>query len=199
MKDFWNKRYSAFGYAYGTSPNEYFKSQIDKMRPGKLLLPAEGEGRNAVYAARKGWEVYAFDFSDEAKKKAMKLADDSGVTIHYKKSDFKNIHYPANSFDMIALIYAHFHAEVRKQYHQKLLEYLKPKGLLIVEGFAKEQIQRNSGGPRNVDVLFSAEELGDDFKSLQNIETKTLETNLSEGFYHQGMAMVVRLRGTKAI
>lgn len=46
--------------AYGTEPNAFFKAQLDQLTPGRLLLPAEGEGRNAVYAAKKGWEVAAF-------------------------------------------------------------------------------------------------------------------------------------------
>jgi Tellurite resistance protein TehB len=74
MKDFWNTRYKEESYAYGIEPNAFFKENIDKLVPGKILLPAEGEGRNAVYAARKGWEVTAFDFSDEAKIKTLKLA-----------------------------------------------------------------------------------------------------------------------------
>jgi hypothetical protein len=61
MIDFWNARYSAAEYAYGTEPNAFFKAQLDQLTPGRLLLPAEGEGRNAVYAAKKGWEVAAFE------------------------------------------------------------------------------------------------------------------------------------------
>ena len=62
MKEFWNERYSQEAYAYGTEPNAFFKSRIDQLSPGKLLLPAEGEGRNAVYAATKGFEVSAYDW-----------------------------------------------------------------------------------------------------------------------------------------
>jgi hypothetical protein len=70
----WNERYGADEYVYGKEPNGFLKEFIDNHPPGKILLPAEGEGRNAVYAASKGWEVTAFDFSEEGKKKALKLA-----------------------------------------------------------------------------------------------------------------------------
>jgi len=78
MIDFWNARYAAAEYAYGTEPNAFFKAQLDQLTPGRLLLPAEGEGRNAVYAAKKGWEVVAFDQSDAGQKKALKLAKETG-------------------------------------------------------------------------------------------------------------------------
>ena len=73
MKKFWNERYADSQYAYGTEPNAFFKSQIDQRPAGRILLPAEGEGRNAVYAATLGWDVYAFDFSTKAKEKALLL------------------------------------------------------------------------------------------------------------------------------
>jgi hypothetical protein len=75
MNEFWNNRYSTEEYAYGTLPNEYLKEEAEKLKPGNILFPAEGEGRNAVHAARLGWKVYAFDISTEAKLKAEKLAD----------------------------------------------------------------------------------------------------------------------------
>ena len=50
MKEFWNERFSSEEYIYGTEPNLFFKSELDKRTPGDLLMPAEGEGRNAVYA-----------------------------------------------------------------------------------------------------------------------------------------------------
>ena len=65
-KEMWNERYSADEYAYGTSPNEFFRKNIEQLPPGKILLPGDGEGRNAVYAAALGWDVTAFDMSDEA-------------------------------------------------------------------------------------------------------------------------------------
>ena len=74
MREMWNKRYAQTDFVYGTEPNEFFEQQLLKLTPGKILLPAEGEGRNAVFAAKKGWEVYAFDSSIEAMKKAEKWA-----------------------------------------------------------------------------------------------------------------------------
>jgi len=84
MKEMWNQRYAAKDFSYGTEPNRFFKDWIDKYPAGEILFPAEGEGRNAIYAAKKGWEVTAFDFSGEGKRKAVQLAEIEKVKIDYK-------------------------------------------------------------------------------------------------------------------
>ena len=84
MNDFWNDRYSSKEYVYGTGPNQFYKEQLEKLAPGKILFPAEGEGRNAVYTAKKGWSVTAFDPSSEGRKKALLLAKKNKVQIEYQ-------------------------------------------------------------------------------------------------------------------
>ena len=85
--DFWDARYEGETYAYGTEPNAYFRQQLDALPPGRLLLLAEGEGRNAVYAAKRGWQVTAVDFSDEGRAKALRLAVAQGVRLDYQVAD----------------------------------------------------------------------------------------------------------------
>ena len=72
--DFWNERFGKEEFIYGTEPNQFFKEQLQNLEIGTLLLPAEGEGRNAVYAATQGWEVSAFDISEQGRVKAIFLA-----------------------------------------------------------------------------------------------------------------------------
>ncbi|MFC4685860.1 class I SAM-dependent methyltransferase [Epilithonimonas pallida] len=128
MKDFWDERYSKKEFAYGENPNEYLKAKFSGIPVGKVLFPAEGEGRNAVFSATLGWDVFAFDQSEEGKKKAKILAHKNGVPISYTVSDMEHVNYPQNSFDALVLIYAHFSSEKRKEYHQKLGSLLKKGG-----------------------------------------------------------------------
>lgn len=197
MSQFWNERYATNHYAYGTKPNQFYKIQLANIPPGKILFPAEGEGRNAVYAAKNGWDVYAFDSSSEARKKAEKLAETESVHVHYKTTDFEHFHYPTDYFDCIVLIFAHFHPLKRKEYHQKLISLLKPGGTFILEGFSKKQMQLNSGGPLNIEMLFSKQEIKEDFSLLSELKLEELLINLDEGPYHQGIASVIRMVGTK--
>lgn len=197
MKELWNQRYDDVEYAYGTEPNLFFKQQLDRLDPGKILLPAEGEGRNAVYAALNGWEVTAFDPSEAAKDKAEKLANRFQVEITYLITDIENFDHTNDYYDCIGLIFAHFPPTSRSVYHQKLIEYMKSGGSLILEGFSKAQISNNSGGPKNIDMLFSESGLKEDFRGLSNLQIQTIDDILHEGQYHQGSASLIRLNGIK--
>lgn len=125
MENKWDERYVQEEYIYGKEPNVYLRQKLEQLTVGKILFPAEGEGRNAIFAAKKGWEVTAFDASKEGKKKAEKLAIKNQVTIDYQRAKIEEISFSKESFDVIALIYAHFPAD-RQSLHQKLSTYLKP-------------------------------------------------------------------------
>jgi cyclopropane fatty-acyl-phospholipid synthase-like methyltransferase len=196
-KEMWNKRYSGNGYVYGTEPNEFFREQLSKLKSGKLLLPAEGEGRNAVYAAEKGWNVSAFDQSETGREKALALASAKNVQIIYSVSALDDVEYPKNSFDVIGLVFAHFPQDKREKYHKKLISFLKPGGTIILEAFSKEQINFESGGPKDTNMLYSATDLRNDFSGFNNLEISTLNNELSEGQYHIGKASVIRLSAIK--
>lgn len=202
MKEFWNERYGLSEYVYGTDPNLFFSQEIKKLKPGKALFPAEGEGRNAVFGASCGWEVMAFDQSEEGKKKALQLALQKGVEIKYEVSYLEDFEAAEESFDALVLIFAHFPASVRQEFHHKLTAMLKPGGILILEGFSKRHLEFNSrnpqsGGPKELGMLYSEEELRDDFSEfkIQYLEERIL--NLYEGEFHCGESAVVRLVAEK--
>ena len=197
MNQFWNERYATDEYVYGTEPNEYFKEQLEKQTPGKILLPGEGEGRNAVFAAKIGWNVTAFDSSKEGKRKAGKLAAANKVTINYKITDYENAEFQPEEFDVIALIYTHMAQDKRAGHHKKLVSYLKPGGVLILEGFSKQQINNTTGGPRNIEMLFSRDELENDFALFQKLHITETDIFFNEGIFHQGKASVIRIFGMK--
>lgn len=201
MKQFWDERYREAGFAYGVHPNAFFKSQLEKLPAGRLLLPAEGEGRNAVFAAGLGWEVNAFDQSSAGRDKALQLAQDLGVAIHYAVHEFRDLEFARESFDAIALIYAHFPEALRLQYHQMLLPLLKPGGHFIVEGFSKAQLtyqqQYQSGGPQDPGMLYDLPMLQSDFGSLEILSLEEQEIELEEGKYHVGKAGVIRMLARK--
>jgi SAM-dependent methyltransferase len=199
MSEFWDNRYSESGFAYSKSPNLYFKKFIYELKPGKLLLPAEGEGRNAVYAAANGWKVTAIDSSQVAREKALKFASENNVKFEYFISDVKDFEYPEEEFDAAALIFAHFPPDIRTIVHQSVVKSLKPGGKLILEAFNKKQINNNSGGPKEIFRLYNIEYLKNDFRDLNILELAELETELDEGKYHLGKSDVIRLFAEKLI
>lgn len=197
MSNFWDTRYKKREYVYGKHPNSFLKQQLSLLEPGYMLLPAEGEGRNAVYAASLGWHVDAFDFSTEARKKASKLADENKVEINYFNSKLEAIELNGKQYDCIGLVYVHMPSSIRSQVHKRLVNHLRPGGRVILEAFAEEQIKRNSGGPKNTDMLFSKEKLEEDFSAINISILEQKVKTLDEGKHHQGKADVLQMLAFK--
>lgn len=198
---FWDEKFDKPGYNYGKEPNVFFKAQLDRLIPGKLLLPAEGEGRNGLYAAQNGWEVTAFDVSIVGRKKALALAEENGVKVDYLVGDLLDLPLEEDCFDALACIYAHFPPNVRAIYNQQLSKLLKPGGTIIFEAFSKEQLEyqkhQASGGPKSFEMLFSEEEVKKEFPGINFEYLSTEEVNLSEGAHHNGLGSVVRMVGKR--
>jgi 2-polyprenyl-3-methyl-5-hydroxy-6-metoxy-1,4-benzoquinol methylase len=198
----WNDRYSQEEFAYGEEPNKYFKEQLTKLTVGSILFPAEGEGRNAVYAAKIGWTVSAFDISNEGKRKAIILADKHNVTINYIIGELETLDFEPEQFDTIALIYAHFPANIKSHYHKTLDKYLKIGGTIIFEAFSKKHLDflnanEKVGGPKDINSLFSIDEIKSDFPNYEFVELEEKEIELNEGIYHNGISSVIRFIGRK--
>ena len=197
MKEMWDQRYAGEEYVYGTLPNLFFKEKIEGISPGKLILPAEGEGRNAVFAAGLGWQVTAVDFSEEAKKKALKLAGLNDVALTYNVDDFTRMDFGKELYDAAGLIYAHISPDHRQEVHRKIARSLKPGGYLILEAFNKNQINNSSGGPKSLEMLYSITMLLDDFKDLDILHLEENNVVLDQGGFHQGDAAIIRFYGQK--
>jgi len=198
----WDERYSSDEFAYGRQPNKYLKEQLTQLKPGSILFAAEGEGRNAVFAASLGWQASAFDISNEGRKKAMQLANEYEVSINYQVGELQTLQYQNEQFDCIALIYAHFPPAIKHVYHKLLNNYLRVGGTIIFEAFSKKHldylaVNDKIGGPKDLDSLFSIEEISADFPEYEIKTLTETEINLSEGLYHNGKGSVIRFVGRK--
>ncbi|MEY4278232.1 MAG: hypothetical protein RL377_236 [Bacteroidota bacterium] len=194
---FWDERYSQRDFVYGESPNIFFAETLSNFTPGVIILPCDGEGRNAVHAARQGWEVKAFDLSEAGKLKASHLALKYGVLIDFQIMNASTANYPAASADLVALIYTHLPPEVRKALHANIAKWLKPGGKVILEVFSPQQLGNTSGGPKDLSMLYTKEILSEDFKELQIESLDYVYIELAEGKFHEGPADVVRMIATK--
>ena len=195
-KNFWDERFESETYVYGKDANVFLKKSLEGLNTGKMLFPGEGEGRNAVYAAKCGWEVIAFDSSVEGQKKALNLATSNSVSIDYQLSNYLDFD-TEERFDAIGLFFTHMPEEMRPIVHDKYVNLLKPGGRIILQGFSKEQLGLTSGGPKDLTMLFSREELEHDFKRLNSMEINEVDEILSEGPFHQGLAHLITLTGIK--
>lgn len=197
MQDKWNERYKSEEFIYGLEPNEFFAKMLEPKLRGKLLLPGEGEGRNAIYAASIGWDVHAFDQSDVAAAKAMIYARLNKFTFEYEINDCANFDMVENYYDAVGLIYLHLEPKLRKAFHQKLARNIKAGGIIIGEFFSSNQIMFDSGGPKDPELLYDVETIRDDFSELAHIKVEEKMITLHEGLLHNGTASVIRLIGMK--
>lgn len=189
----WDIRFANEDYISGTEPNMYFKDKLDELFPGKILLPLEGEGRNAVYAASKGWDVVVFDNNADNKEKALKLAKMKGVNIDYTIRCCEEAEFEENSFDCIALLYTHMAKERRINIFNKMIKYLRPGGTIILEGFNNYQKQINgSAGPKDPSWLFTVDQLRKDFDEFKRLDITQWHTTLNKG-----NGAIVRMFGKK--
>lgn len=194
---FWNDRYKQADFVYGTEPNAFFAEQLRLLTPGTVLLPAEGEGRNAVFAAQHDWMVDAFDFSEAAQTKAYRLALDRGVSINYTLGNLLTF-TSASRYDVLALIFVHLAPDPRRHMLNHLTGLLKPGGTLLLEGFHPGQIGLPSGGPDLPDFCYTADELTATLAPGFAITQLTDQAiTLHEGPYHNGPAHTVRLVAIK--
>lgn len=196
MQSFWDERYRLTDHVYGAGPNAYFKAFIDQRKPGTLLLPGEGEGRNAIYAASKGWEVDAFDFSGVAREKALQFAAEKEVKIRYDLQDMA-AYKASRQYDLVALLYIHLPDNLRHSFHTAIYKSVKPGGFLLFEAFAKEQLGFESGGPKEAALLYDAPSICRDFPFLHLLSCEQKEVMLDEGPFHQGRAALLRLTGQR--
>jgi SAM-dependent methyltransferase len=204
MKEFWDQRYASEEYAYGEKPNEFFKGSLEGLKPGRILLPADGEGRNGVYAATQGWDVVSFDISEAGRAKALRLAEKKDVAIDYQVASMEEIDFPPGSFDAVALIYAHFPESVRRAWHLRISGWLRPGGRLIMEAFSKGHLpyvltDGRVGGPRDLSMLYTVEDIREDFSGYREVMSDECEVELTEGAFHVGKGRVVRWVGERNV
>jgi SAM-dependent methyltransferase len=195
---FWNGRFGAEPTVYGEGPNVFFAQQLAGLTPGRILLPGDGEGRNAVHAAEQGWSARSFDASSVGVEKALAMAEKQGVTIEAEVGDAHDW-APGEAFDAVALCYLHLPPPLRADFHSRVAGWLKPGGTLILEGFGPGQLAFSSGGPKVLDMLFTTAMLESDFAGLEVQLCVTEEAVLDEGPYHQGQAELTRLVARKPL
>ncbi len=188
----WNEVYSGDDYYYGTSPNDFLAEHIGKLS-GRVLSLAEGEGRNAVFMAKNGLDVWAVDGSETGLAKARALAASRNVNFDTEVADLNDFAPPASSIQGAVSIFAHLPGAARRQLHQRVEQALQPGGIFLLEGYSQAQLPRSTGGPKNPDMLFSLDELLKDFSNSDMLLGQEIEREVLEGRGHTGVASVVQL------
>ena len=155
----WDERYSIEDYAYGTKPNEFLEENVKHIPKGKVLSLAEGEGRNAVFLAKRGYSVTAVDASIVGLNKARKLAEENGVVVEFIHADLADYDLGENKWDGIVSIFCPLPSSLRKQLYKKVEAGLKRNGVFLIEAYTVDQLKHGTGGGNSADVMQSEESL----------------------------------------
>jgi SAM-dependent methyltransferase len=195
----WEKRFSVPDYLFGTEPNAFLKSQAHMLpKSGTALAVADGEGRNGVWLAERGLDVLSIDWSPAALGKAQALARRRGVALRTVQTDVIRWHWPVEQFDVVAAIFIQFLTpDERRHVFAAMRNALKPGGLLLIEGYRPEQLNYKTGGPSQVENLYTRALLEAEFGGLSALQITEHDSMTSEGTGHVGMAALIDLVGRK--
>jgi len=195
----WETRFRAPGYAFGKEPNAFLKAQAPLLRGrGTALSVADGEGRNGVWLAEQGLDVVSIDFSEAAQAKAAALAKERGVAIELVHTDVHAWDYPPDAFDVVVEIFTQFSTPAeRPRKWAGMRKALKPGGLLIVQGYTPKQLEYGTGGPSEIERLYTRAMLEQAFGDFRDLKFVEEELEMHEGAAHGGMSAVIGLTGRK--
>ena len=192
QQEFWNGKFSKADYFYGTKANEFLDSNISLLKNHKkLLCLGEGEGRNAIFFAKNGFEVSAIDASNLGLEKLQNRAIEEKLDIKTVCMDL-NDWTVLEKYDVIVASYLHMFKNEREELFKKIENSLSSNGYFIGEFFSTKQLSFNSGGPKDLDLLYTIE----DFQNYFNLCKKNITEEiviLDEGIGHQGEACVIRV------
>ena len=193
----WDDRYTTEEYVYGTKPNDFLVSVIDRIPRGHVLCLAEGEGRNAVFLAKQGCAVLAVDSSPVGLAKAVKLAQANKVRIETLVADLANLTIEPERWDAVISIFCHVPSGVRRELHRKVAGGLRSGGVLVLEAYTPAQLKLGTGGPPSEDMMMTLSSLRHEFDGLVFKHAVELERDVIEGKLHTGRGAVVQLVAVK--
>ena len=193
----WDERYQRDEYVYGTSPNDFLRSQVSHLPCGRILCLAEGEGRNAAFLAEQGYAVTAVDQSPVGLGKASQLAEQRGVKIETVVADLATFELEPEAWDGVVSIFAHMPPHARHHIHRQVVTGLRPGGVFLLEAYRPEQLQYGTGGPPVADLMMTLAGLRTDLSGLNFDFTAETVREIQEGPLHHGAGAVVQLRAQK--
>lgn len=192
MENQWDKRFKAEDYMYGKKPNEFIKQIVSKLKKGKVLAIAEGEGRNAVFLAEQGFDVTTWDFSKVGLEKTAKLAKERGVEVRAELVDLSTAHWEEEKWDVIINVFGHFDAETKARTLSGIASALKPGGMFVTEVYSPDQLEYKTGGPQKLEMLYAPQEILEKFSSWKFHHFYFGEVERYEGQLHTGRCHVIQ-------
>lgn len=191
--NFWDTRFGQEEYVYGREPNAFLaEHHLVFPKGARVLSLGEGEGRNAVFLARQGYDVTALDSSAEGMRKLTGLAAQGGVLVSQRLEDVTQADLGTARWNGIVSIFCHLPSADRQALYARIRQGLRPGGIFLSEMFTPAQLGYQSGGPKDPDMLVTRDELLAAFEGFEIVLAEEEIVSLDEGPFHQGLGSVVR-------
>jgi SAM-dependent methyltransferase len=192
-RDLWEARYAAEEYVFGVAPNDFLRERVDELPAGRALCLAEGEGRNAVFLAERGYEVHAVDLAAAGADKTRRLAADRGVTVNTVVADLAEFDLGHDQWHLIVAIFMHLPPNLRADVMRRVASALRPGGVFLMEAYTPDQIGRGTGGPPVAELTVPLADITHELRPLELLHAVELEREVVEGSGHTGAAAVVQI------
>lgn len=197
---FWNARYAGEDYAYGTEPNDFLVAQAALLPAGlPVLCLADGEGRNGVWLAGRGFEVTSVDVAQQGLDKAQALAQRAGVSLRTVRTDVMQYELGENRWGAIVSIFLHLPQRARAALLARCVRALAPGGVLVFEAYGKRQPEFGTGGPPEPELLARLDDLIDELAGCEIVHRFDGVRAVHEGAHHSGDAHVVQVVARKPL
>ena len=195
----WDARYSTAEYLFGTEPAAFLMKHKSVLTPGSTaLVVGDGEGRNSVFLAEQGLQVTAMDISSVGVAKALRLAEQRGVSVDVRVADILDWEWVLDAYDIAVAVFIQFlDPEQRSMVFAGLARTLRPGGRLLLHGYRPEQVNNGTGGPPDPAYMYSEALLADAFADLEIEHIESYDTTIEEGAGHQGTSALIDLIATK--
>jgi SAM-dependent methyltransferase len=167
----WDARYAAEPTLWGTDPNQYVRARLGGDEPGRAVDLACGNGRNALWLARRGWQVTGVDISGVALERARERGAELGVEVEWVHGDVRSWE-PAGPVDVVLVAYLHLPTKELIELLAGAARWLRPDGRLIYLGHSRTNHARGVGGPSEPTVLA---EIADLAAAAEGLRTVALE------------------------
>lgn len=202
---FWTGRYRDAGeqYLFGTAPNRFLAHRAGLLQQGcSALSVADGEGRNSVWLAEQGLDVTAVEFSAVAVEKARRLAAGRQIAVRFMLADMMATDWPPEdlheAFDWVVGIFIQFVGpQERERQFAALKRLTRPGGRILLHGYTPKQLEYKTGGPSDVENLYTPELLRHAFADWAIEELVEYEDDVAEGIGHQGRSALIGLVARK--
>jgi len=152
----WDARYDEKELVWSAEPNMFLPPIVEGLDVGNALDLACGEGRNAIWLARQGWNVTGVDFSAVGIEKAKRTA--GGTVVDWVVADVTS-YAPDRTFDLVMIVYVHLEADDMARLFQRAVDALAPGGTLIGVGHALRNLTDGVGGPPYPDILWTEDRI----------------------------------------